>query len=284
MENYINHNGKIFTSDTPLFTSRNRAFSYGDGLFESMRFHDKKILFFDAHFARLKQGLDLLKMSPAKGIHKNYITEACKELAEKNKIKKDGRIRLQFYRNEGGFYAPLSSEASFILSISPIEDSSYRLNERGLRIGVFDTIKKSKNILSCLKTSAAMLYVMAGLSAREKDVDECIILNEDGGISETTKSNIFMVKQGIFYTPPLSDAGLPGIMRNQLIEILREEGKQIVERSILPSEIKSFDEIFLSNAILGIEWVMGYESKRFYHKHADWLIKKLNQKVKEVSI
>jgi branched-chain amino acid aminotransferase len=279
LENYISHNGNIVLSDTPLFTHKNRAFAYGDGLFESMRLHDQKILFYDSHYERLKRGMEILKMHPPAGIDKAFFLDVCIELAEKNKIEKDGRIRLELYRNEGGFYAPLSNEASFVISISPIEDFGFRLNERGLRIDIFDTLRKAGGILSGIKSSSALLYVISGLEAREKNADECILLNEAGGIAETTKSNIFMVKDGAFYTPSLSEGGLAGVMREQLIHLLHEEGKKVVERRILPSEIESFDEIFLSNAIRGIEWVVAYRNKRYYNKHADWLLKKLNTRI-----
>lgn len=276
LQNYINHNGKIIPSDTPLFTHKNRAFSYGDGLFESMRYHQDKIVFYDSHYIRLCRGMELLKMQFANGIGKEFIFDACRELAKKNMIEKDGRIRLQLYRNEGGFYAPLSLEASFVISIIPIEDHAFRMNERGLRIDVFDTFRKGIGMASEIKSSSALLYVLSGLDAREKNVDECILLNTEGGIAETTKSNIFMVKDDIFYTPPLSELGLPGIMREQLIQILREEGKEIIEKRILATELKNFDEIILSNAIRGIEWVVAYQNKRFYNKNAVWLMKKLN--------
>ena len=104
-----------------------------------------------------------------------------------------------------------------------------------------------------------------------------IILNNQNNIVEALSSNLFFVKDKYIYTPPLSSGCLNGIMRSKIIEIAKSLNYNLIDN--LPLNINNLinaDEIFLTNAISGIKWVLAFKQKRYYNKTSKILINKLN--------
>jgi branched-subunit amino acid aminotransferase/4-amino-4-deoxychorismate lyase len=99
---------------------QNRAFQYGDGLFETMRFQEGRILFLEDHLQRLSTGLEVLQMKLPADFTMHYVAEAIAQLVEVNQLSK-ARIRLQVWRKSGGLYTPSQKEAEFYISVQPFE-------------------------------------------------------------------------------------------------------------------------------------------------------------------
>lgn len=254
-----------------ILTPTNRSFRYGDGLFETMKMVDGKILFFDHHIARLQKGMQVLKMefpSPSPlgeslsrssgswgdGIKKEILLQA-----EKNNLQHSAKIRLQVYRNGvGEGYIPDNNEVGYVIETSTLADENYVLNQKGIRLGLYTDFKKPQNILSNLKTSNALYSVLAGIYAKEQQFDDCLLLNESGFVAEAISSNIFIVKNKILYTPSLDQACLDGIMRKVIMEQARRNNIQVIEKPISIHEIQEADEVFLSNVIKGIVSVQSF--------------------------
>ena len=126
-------------------------------------------------------------------------------------------------------------------------------------------MKKQKNFLSNYKTKNGLMYVMAAIAAREKNLDDLLLSNEKGGILESSNSNLFVVSNGVLYTPSLDEGCLAGTMRMQVINLAIHHGIKVYECTILPQNLLAADEIFLTNAIRGISWVGGYRTKRYFN-------------------
>ena len=201
---YINFNGRLVSSDKPILKISNRAFCYGDGLFETMRFHENKILFINDHIERLFRGMKYLKMEIPPKISSFYIQKQASQIVSKNRIAGDARIRLQVFRNEGGYYSPKDNTTSFAISAEKLIDDHTK-KKKGLTIELFSEIKKPKNPLSNFKTSNSIIYVLAAIFAKENKIDDCIILNTNGNITDSISSNVFITKNKTLITPPLSD-------------------------------------------------------------------------------
>ena len=155
----------------------------------------------------------------------------------------------------------------------------YQINTKGLTIGFYDKIKKPVNDFSQFKTANSLIYVMASVYKKKNNFDDCFILNENDKIVEATSSNIFLVKGRALFTPPVTDGCVNGIMRNKIIELARENDYKVNDTiSIKPTHISEADEIILTNAVTGVNWVTGYKEKRFFNKTAKDIIKKLNEK------
>jgi len=277
MQNFISHNGNFLLSDDPVITTNNRSFRYGDALFETIRIANYNPQFLKEHLQRLFNGMKVLKMEMNPLFNETYIEHAILELAQKNNIISDGRARLTVYRNEGGFYAPNDNKVSFVLEVYPIEEKNFMLNSKGYTVDLFTEFKKAQNALSSIKSANSAIYVMAGINKIQKQLDECLLLNDKHHIIEAISSNIFAVKNGVLYTPPVSDGCVDGVMRKKIIEIAQANKIAVYEISIMQNVLLGADEFFLTNTISGIRWVVAYKQKRYFNDTSKKLTDKLNE-------
>ncbi len=277
MEQYINNNGKLLSEDEPVVKAGNRSFRYGDGLFETIRITYNRPQFLAEHLKRLFNGMKVLKMEINPDFTESFFEKAIMELAEKNSITSDGRVRLSIYRNEGGFYAPETNSVSYLIEATPMEEVGYVLNQKGYTVDLFNDFKKQQNTLSSIKSANSLVYVLAGITKRQMQLDECIILNDKSHIIETISSNIFAVKNGVLYTPPVSDGCVDGVMRKKIIEIAQANKIAVYEISVMQNVLLGADELFLTNSFNGIRWVVAYKQKRYFNNTSKKLIEKLNQ-------
>ncbi|MBL0032393.1 MAG: aminotransferase class IV family protein [Bacteroidetes bacterium] len=274
--NFVNFNGNIIEAGQPIFTASNRAFRYGDAVFETIRLMNGEILFFEKHLARLASSMELLGMNGHDDLTFHNLYLSIRHLDQVNNLKGNGRIRLEVFRNDGGLYTPQTNNVSYLIEVSALSNRNFRLNETGLKIDLYTDIKKPVSRLSNLKSSNALYYVMAGLYKNKSNSGDCLVLNTDGRIAEAISSNIFLLDDGIFYTPSLDEACVAGVMREVLIAHLKKQGKTVIEKGITVDDLLKADEIFLSDVIHGLRWVGAFRTKRYFNNFSTKLIKELN--------
>jgi branched-subunit amino acid aminotransferase/4-amino-4-deoxychorismate lyase len=275
-QGYIHFNGSIFNAGEPVLTSSNRGFRYGDALFESIRLMNGEILYLEKHLARLERGMKYLGMAehPDLNFHNLYLI--IRHLDQVNQLRGNGRIRLQVFRNDGGFYRPLHNEISYLVEAEPLALTRYTLNEKGLRMDLFPEVRKPHEPLSGLKTSSALTYVLAQLYRKKNFLDDCFLLNASGRVAEAISSNVFVVHGGLLKTPPASEGGVQGVMREVLLDMCRDVLSLPVKESPLTSDdLLAADEIFLTDVINGIRWVGAFRQKRYYHTLSRQLLTEL---------
>ncbi|CAN5902401.1 aminotransferase class IV [soil metagenome] len=272
-------NGEEKNSGEPLFTSHNRSFRYGDGLFESMRMVNGTLSFSQRHISRLMAGVTLLQLR----LPDNFVTvsleEWCRRLAVRNNITNGARVRLTVFRNDGGYYHPITNDASWLLEMWEFDHNEYNLNDKGLTVELYQDIRKPINKLSSLKTANAELYVLAALYAKKMNVDDAILINHNGNVIEATGSSLFAVKNGVLYTSPISEGCVAGVMRSVIMEIAKENRIAVYEVPLPLSIMLNSDEIFFTNAVRGIQWVSSYKSKRYFNNTAKKFAEFLNKMV-----
>jgi branched-chain amino acid aminotransferase len=273
---YINFNGEILPADSILLTIANRAFKYGDGLFESMRLMKGKLKFPELHAERLQKGMKALKMDGYSQADSWFLKEKVEELARRNKIK-HGRLRLTVFRDAEGLYAPTQNKIAYCLEIQPIEEPRYFLNERGLIMDVYTELPKPLNWLSNIKTCNSLIYVMAGIYKQQNKLDDVFLINQNRFLCEANSSNIFVWYQNHLYTPALSEGCVEGVMRRVVIQLALDNNIPVTEAQINPEILNAADEVFLTNATKGIQWVMGYGVKRYFNRISKALMDELNK-------
>lgn len=274
MDILINYNGKRYKSEDPILKNTNRAFKYGDGLFESMRAFEGCLPFWDYHIARLQRGIQILQLDSSNVDFDQLKAALLKLLSEQP----NARIRLSLFRTDGGLYSPHNNKVDYLMEVQALKSNPFEWQAEGLKLGLCDTITlDSKSPLSNLKTINSLPYILAGIFRDQNNYDECFLLNHEGFVAEASYSNLFLVKNMTIYTPLLSDGGIDGCMRLFLINLIQESGLEIHQDSILPEALLEADEIFLTNAIRGIQWVDQYEEKIYTNKMSHFLHKKLNQ-------
>ncbi|MFN5416385.1 MAG: aminotransferase class IV [Flavobacteriia bacterium] len=265
---YVNNNGEILPNEGATIAAGNRSYLYGDGLFESIRIVNGKAINIENHFKRLIEGAKAMKMRLPSFYSADFFAAKIKELLEKSFIQEGGKCKISIDRAAGGTYFPDTNEVTFFIEVYPYQSNLFELNSKGLEIDIYTDLKKQKNFLSNYKTKNGLMYVMAAITAKEKNLDDLLITNDRGGILESTNSNIFIVSNGVLYTPGLEEGCLAGTMRMQVINLAIQHGIKVYECNILPQNILAADEIFFTNAIRGIQWVGGYRTKRYFNTTA----------------
>ncbi|NRF41348.1 aminotransferase class IV [Pedobacter foliorum] len=275
-QEYILHNDEFILKNHPILSADNRGFRYGDGLFESMRMNSGKLKFAELHADRLSAGMKALKIEGGNLLDEYFLKQKTAELCKKNKLKDNVRFRLSVYRAGDGLYTPNSNKSGYVLEASPLTESTYELNKKGLIVDVFDELTKSVDKLSNFKTCNSLLYVMAGLYKKQYNLDEAFILNQNGFLCESISSNVFVVYNKQIYTPALSEGCIAGVMRNVVMNIAKANDIPLIQAQINPEVLKEAEEVFITNAVGGIRWVMGYGRKRYFNEVTRLLSEKLN--------
>jgi branched-chain amino acid aminotransferase len=273
---FINFNGEILPADTRLITINNRGFKYGDGLFESMRLMKGQLKFAELHADRLQRGMKALKIDGYSQMDTWFLKEKAVDLARRNKAK-HGRIRLTVFRDAEGLYTPTQNKMGYCMEIVPHDEPRYFLNTKGLIVDLFSEIPKPTNYLSNIKTCNSLTYVMAGLYKTQNKLDDVFLLNQGGFLCEAGSSNVFVWYQKHLYTPALSEGCVEGVMRQVIIDIAKKNGIPVTEAQINPEILYVADEVFLTNATMGIQTVIGYGVRRYFNELSKMLIDELNK-------
>ena len=202
---YLIHNGVFIKNDQFRVSHKNRAFRYGDSLFESMLVVNGNVPLLPLHYKRLVAGMKVFNYDIPAEFNTNNIRQSIELLLRKNKLFKTARLRLQAYRVEGGLYTPESNEFEYIIEANQCPENQLKINETGLKIKSYTSLKKPINPLSPFKTGNAALYVLAAGYKSHFEADDLMLFNTKDRPIETTACNFFVVKKNQLFTPPLSE-------------------------------------------------------------------------------
>ena len=228
------------------------------------------------HIQRMAFGMNVLKMKFPASYGESYFEEQIEKLLSRSGIQ-NARLKVVVYRDNGGLYTPETLTASYIITATPIEDTLYAINPNGLNLGIYTDIEKPINVLSTFKSNNSLIYVMAGLHAKEHGFDDCIITNTHQHLVESTNSNLFIINNGNFYTPSLQNGCVNGVMRAVVLQVLHENNQTVHEVDLLPEDLLQADEIFITNAARGVRWVSAFKDERYYKTRGRWVVSKLNE-------
>ncbi len=276
---YINYNGNIFNENEPLFPASNRAFRYGDAFFESMVMFNKKIPLLEFHWSRVVFTADVLSAVLPARMDESYMEHQVLDLASVNEGVINARVRIQFFRKGGGLYLPEDNSLGFVISMDKIPNSRFETGE-GLKIGVREDCYKTVSMISDLKSSNALTYVIAAQFAQAEGWDECIFLSDEEHICEAIHSNVFLVKGDKLITPTLDSGCVNGVMRSYIMALMEAD---VEERDIKAAELLEADEILLVNAVKGVQWVKEYREKTYGNKKAVEITAFLNKSLLETA-
>jgi len=277
--NYIYHNGEFLDKSKPCIFADNRGFRYGDGFFESIRIVNGEPIFLENHFNRITDGLKVYKIDKPERFSMELLKSEILLLLDKNGISQGGRVRITLTRKGIGFYAPDTNNLDYIIEADSKPDNYFVLNNTGKVVDLFPDLKKQINSFSIFKTLNCQLYIHASLFANEKMIDEALIQNEKFGIIESSVANIFLVSNGVLYTPGLVEGCVGGTMRMNIINLAIENSIKVYECNLTPQNLLAADEIFLTNAINGIQWVGSYRTKRYFNNTSKKILDMLNKSI-----
>ncbi|MEC5165969.1 branched-chain amino acid aminotransferase [Flavobacterium sp. PL11] len=272
----INYNG-IITSQDVAGLSNNRAFLYGDGVFETLKIINNKILFLEDHYFRLMSSMRVVRMEIPMNFTMEFLEEQVLLLVSANKISESARARITVYRNGGGYYLPHNNSISFLINAVGLDSKDYLIENNSYEVDLYKDFYITKQLLSSIKTTNKIINITASIYASENGLDNCLLLNESKNVVEALQGNIFMLMDNKLITPPVSEGCLNGIMRKQIILLAKKnENLEVVEAIISPFDLQKADELFITNVIKGIQPITQYRKKSFVTKTSVALLAKLN--------
>ncbi|WP_298419796.1 aminotransferase class IV [uncultured Kordia sp.] len=275
----VNFNGNL-SEDTTLINVENRGLKYGDSLFETLRVIANKILFWEDHYFRLMESMRILRMEIPMNFTMEFLEDEILKTIKANEHT-NARVRCTIFRGNGGLYMPVSNDVEYIIQANELDSPFYLLSETTYQVDLYKDFYINKGLLSTLKTNNKIINVLGSVYAKENDLDNCLLINEDKSVVEALNGNIFLVKGNIIKTPPITDGCLKGILRMQLIEMLEKlPNYELIEESISPFEIQKADEFFVTNVIKGIVPITKYRKKQFTTDVARDLLAKLNMRIR----
>ena len=251
---FIVCNGKFSNADLPVIPASSRGLRYGDGLFETLKFKNDRLVLIDEHLSRLWQGMKLLQFDIPRLFTPDKLEEEMLSLIKKNKLT-NARIRITVIRGNGGLYDTEAQQLNYLIETWPLPDNNGKLNENGLHLCLYRNAVKMADSFSNCKHNNFLPYVMGALHARQEKCNDAILLNQFGNICDSTIANVFLIKDGNIITPSLSQGCIAGVMRKFVIDSLKNEGISVLETEITPDELINADEVFLTNSIYNLRWV-----------------------------
>lgn len=274
----VNFNGKLLHEDNVEISLENRGFKYGDAIFETLKINNNKIVFWEDHYFRLMASMRMLRMKIPMQFTLEFLEQEILRTVAVLGNADSFRARLNVYRKDGGLYAPVTNEIDYLIDVS---DNNYKVKEI-YKVDVFKDFYNYSGLLSTIKTNNRMINTLASIYAKENDLDNCVLINEKKGVVEVTNANIFVLKGKNLKTPALSEGCIKGVARKKIIEIMSKNNEYTLEEtSISPFEIQKADEVFVTNAIIGVQPVTNYKKKTFTAEFSSKIAKSL--KVLEVT-
>ncbi|MFV8322467.1 aminotransferase class IV [Flavobacterium sp. LB3P21] len=275
----INFNGTIVSEDANILT-QNRAFLYGDAVFETVKIINNKILFLEDHYFRLMSSMRVVRMEIPMNFTMEYLEEQILSLVTKNQVVHSSRARITIYRNDGGYYLPQNNTVSFLIHSIALENTFYSIEKKYYEVDLYKDFYITKQLLSSIKTTNKIINITGSIFAHENGLDNCLLLNDSKNVVEALQGNIFMLLGNKLTTPPVSEGCLNGVMRKQILSLAKKiENLEVVEEVISPFDLQKADELFITNVIKGIQPITQYRKKAFSTNISVELLKRLNEMI-----
>ena len=273
----INFNGSFLPSEG-LLSSSNRAFLYGDGVFETLKVVNSKVLFLEDHYFRLMASMRIVRMQIPNNFTLEYFEEQIISTATACNCADAARVRFTVFRNDGGYYLPQTREVSYVIHATALASALYSFSDAAYEVDLYKDFFISKQLLSTIKTTNKMISITGSIYAQENDLQNCLLLNNEKNVVEALNGNLFMLMGNKLITPPIDEGCLNGITRKKILELANKiEGIEVVQQPISPFDLQKADELFITNIIIGIQPITQYRKKGYTTKLAAQLLQQLNE-------
>ena len=261
----INSNGNLVPSSDAGLSFFNRGFSYGDALFETVKAVGNKLLFWEDHYFRLMASMRLLRMEIPMTFTPEYFVDQCMQLIQAQEVTSPAwRLRLTVFRDSRGRYTPDHNRVAFVICCEPLSQDFFLDQVTKYKVDLYKDHYVQAGMLPNLKTNNKILNIIGSIFAKENDLDNCILVNDNKEVVEALQSNLFLLFGQEIHTPPLTSGCLDGIIRKQIIRMAKELDLTLKERVINPFDLQKADELWLTNTIQGIRAVTNYRRKTYH--------------------
>lgn len=276
----INFNGTLV--ENPQLSLENRGYKWGDALFETLKVVNSKILFWEDHYFRLMASMRILRMEIPMTFTMEFLEQEILNTIQANNLRSSAaKVRFNVDRGEGGNSLPIKKTISYYIETEALVDISYTFFETSntYTVDLYKDFFVAPGLLSTLNTNNRIMNVLGSIYAKENDLENCLLLNTDKNVIGALTGNVFLVNGNKIKTPPILDGCINGIMRKQVLELIKTtEDYEIEEASVSVFELQKADELFITNVVQGIQSVLIYRKKSYTNKVSQDLVQKLNAK------
>ncbi len=278
--NIINFNEQLLQKSKYRLSFGNRGLKFGDSVFETLKVLKNRILFGEDHYFRLMSAMRICRMEIPSTFTPEYLRKQILKTIKANAIESISRVRITIFRKNGGLYTPSTNDIDFIIEVGSLTDYFYTINDKPYRVDLFKDHYKNTGLLDTIKTNNCMVNVLAGIYAKENELDNCLLLNHNKHLAESIHSNVFLVQGNQIKTPSLEEGAIKGVLRDNLIKTIENSQEYTLKQEkISPFELQRADEVFLTNVIIGIQPITHYRKKTYKTEIAKILLKKLNAQI-----
>jgi branched-chain amino acid aminotransferase len=237
-----------------------RGLLLGDGLFETIRAENNTLLFFDAHYQRLKQGAVALAIDFT--LSALELKRRCHQLLAANNLDAtiaSLRITLTRGPSERGIDIPKQQKPMLLIHAAAYTNTIAKPKS----VHITNIVRNEYSPIIHLKTTNYLELILAKKEAIDRGYDDGLLLNTKGAITELSTANIFVVIGDSIITPPLQDGVLPGIMRQAIITASRQMNINIIEKTLYPDDLLTASECFSSNSLIEIQSILSINEHHF---------------------
>ncbi len=252
--------GKLVDEADAKISVFDHGLLYGDGVFEGIRVYDGAVFELEAHIKRLHESAKSIRL--AVPMSRSELTDAIKRTVEANGVV-DGYVRLVITRGVGdlGLDPFFCKNSRMFIIADRIQLYPEQLYEKGITVISATTVRNHPLAIPPQAKSLNYLNnILAKIEALDNDVPEAIMYNHEGYVAEATADNVFIVKNGVIYTPPVEAGSLEGITRGVVIKLAKEEDLEVVEKNLTRFDLYACDEFFLTGTaaeVIGIVEIDG---------------------------
>jgi branched-chain amino acid aminotransferase len=245
-------NGKFVKKEEAVISVYDHGFLYGDGVFEGIRVYSGNVFKLEAHLKRLYESAHSIMLSIPYTLEE--MTQIIVDTVRVNELS-SAYIRVVISRGKGnlGLDPSSCSNAGVIVIAEQLALYPQELYQRGLKVGSVATRRNRPDVLSPqIKSLNYLNNILVKLEANQAGVDEALMLNDQGYVTEGSADNIFIIKNGVIYTPPVYLGALEGITRNAIIELARKNGYEVKEQPFTRHDVYIADEVFLTGTAVEV--------------------------------
>jgi len=258
-EAYCNLDGRLQSCSETPFSSADDAFRLRYGLYETYCCEQGILEYATLHWERLQTGMTLLGFTIPGHFSERFFSEQVGELTTRNKLYDLSRIRIQvFTEDHAAPYAP-----QFLIESFPLEKPMTAWLPNGIRVALLPGFQKEITEISNCKISHNRHFIPARDMMAEHGLDDVLLLNTQARVTESAMANLFWIRDGVVYTPPLSEGCLAGTIRAVLIDCLQAYRIPFEEQACTLATLHYADEVFLCNSIRKVRWVREMENYFF---------------------
>lgn len=255
MPKYIIYDGELTEEEDFKISLQDRAFHYGDGLFETMTVKSGKVLFAQDHFLRLMTGFDFMKFDKASFPSATVFLQKIEALLNTHQLN-EARLKVNVWRREGGLFLPSNHGVHYLIQCGASLPAIVQKDKV-----ILSTYPLQEHLgLSSIKSINSATYILSSIQYNSTQAQDALLLNTKGEIAELTSSNIFFYTGEDFVTPSLQSGCLEGIMRKNVIKALKSLKKNITETVITPKDLGKFEGCFGTNVrgLFKVQSIEGY--------------------------